>query len=217
MARINACGCALCLVLPYAVGCSIGSPGELGKGGFTTNCTSEDSSCSYSFTGQALPSYVAVGSSLAVDYSGQMASAASAGARVVPASTLFARAASDGVHFLAPGTVALLARSSSVVVDDFVHVQVQPIDDLKIDGPSSLYLTEDGKYSVTAYSVDHNALAGSLPFVWSTSTPELVSMTGSFSDTARVTLHPEKAGRGALRVQVGGTLSDLNITVREKP
>lgn len=217
------------LLASGALGCdfapsSRGETGELGNGGFSYKCTGEgtDIACINVLSLEAM--VMAVGVPVVIDYTPRPATSSEDQASA-PLTVSLKTASPDllvadgkGFRFTRAGTAALLARSPSGVVADFVHLQGAEIDHLDAEdslgvAATSVHLDPLGSVLITVTPRDAmgRKLAGPLHYAWETSDASVVSLTVSspvFGSTRanQVTL---VAG------QQDGTAT-ISVTVQEK-
>jgi hypothetical protein len=210
-------------------GCLPQTPGELGNGGFTYECssTSLDLACKEQLLNDAnVPEAVAVGASFGLQYSGTQPED-SAGreepVQIVAAAPGRIAATGGTFHFEEPGFAAFLAQSSSGQVADFIHLRAaevhllalvdglgNPVDDLELDASGAETL------EVTPEDAQGTTLAGALEYAWQTSDDDVVDLSPGFDDNT-VDVIPRKPGTATLTVTAGGASRSIQVTVGGTP
>ncbi|MEP7124600.1 MAG: hypothetical protein ABJE95_26970 [Byssovorax sp.] len=159
------------------------STGELNNGRFSYLCVdSSDSTCEGVLGNAAIPDRIAVGGTFDLEYAGD--TKGSAPVQVQPASETMISGASGNFKFRIPGIGAMLARNTSGVVADFVHLRGVAVDHLNVGGPSSgeavskVEMTTEGNVTleVSARDVSDAPLAGALAYTWSSSDEKIVAL-----------------------------------------
>lgn len=160
------------------------STGELNNGRFSYLCVdSSDSTCDDLPGNAVIPDLIAVGGTFDLEYAGD--SKGSSPVQVQPASDTMISGASGNFKFRIPGIAAMLARNTSGVVADFVHLRGVSIDHLDVAGPSStegvksVEMTTDADVTleVSAKDPTGSKLAGALAYTWSSSSAKIVSLS----------------------------------------
>jgi hypothetical protein len=160
------------------------STGELNNGRFSYLCVdSSDSTCDGLLGNAVIPDLIAVGGTFDLEYAGD--SAGSSPVQVQPASDTMISGASGNFKFRVPGLAAMLARNTSGVVADFVHLRGATIDHLDVAGPSStgavktVEMTTDDDVTLQVAAKDSlgSKLAGALAYTWSSSSSKIVSIS----------------------------------------
>jgi hypothetical protein len=198
------------------------SSGELNNGKFSYLCVdSSDAACD-GFVGAALPpALIAVGAAFDLQYAGD--TAGSSPVQVELASDKMMSGSSGRFTFLLPGVSAVLARNTSGVVSDFIHLRSARVDHLDVAGPSSteavasVQMDTDLDVSLQAAPKDGSGtpLAGAFPYAWSTSDETIVSLSAPGAKN-RSTLIGHKAGIATVQVALPGGLKTLVVvTVKQ--
>jgi hypothetical protein len=196
--------------------------GELNNGRFSYLCVdSSDTTCDGLIGNSSLPELIAVGGAFDLEYAGD--SAGSSPVQVQPASETMISGASGHLKFLLPGIGAVVARNTSGVVADFVHLRGASIDHLDVAGPaSSDFVTEvemtsddDVILQVAAKDNGGSPLSGALPYVWTSSNDKIVTL-GEFGPKNRATLKGVAPGTATVEVTLpGGLKRSVVVTVKQ--
>lgn len=198
------------------------SIGELNNGKFSYLCVnSGDASCDDSVSNHPIPDLLAVGGSFDLEYAGD--SAGSAPVQVEPASEVMISAATGHFKFVAPGVGAVLARSTSGGVADFIHLHASSVNHLDVSGPGSIDAVtavemttdKDVTLKVTPMSVDASLLAGALPYTWISSNEKVVTLQ-TFGAVNRATLTGVAPGTATVVVALpSGLKMSVVVTVTQ--
>ncbi len=198
------------------------SSGELNNGRFSYLCIdSSDTTCDGFPGNTALPDRIAVGGAFDLEYAGD--TTGSSPVQVQPASETMISDASGHLKFLVPGIGAMLARNTSGVVADFVHLRGASVDHLDVAGPSStdsvttVEMTTDDEVilQVAAKDAGGSRLAGALPYAWSSSSDTIVSLNG-LGPKNRATLTGVAPGTATVEVTLpSGLKKSVLITVTQ--
>jgi hypothetical protein len=201
---------------------SDGSSGELNNGKFTYRCVdSSDATCDSFTATMAPPELIAVGAAFDLEYEGDTAE--SSPVQVEPASDKMMSGTSGSFKFLLPGVSAVLARNTSGVVSDFIHLRSASIDHLDVAGPSStgavtqvqMDTDDDVRLQAAPKGASGAQLAGALPYAWSTSDETIVSLSVPTAKN-RSTLTGHKAGTATVQVTLpGGLKTSVVVTVKQ--
>ena len=198
------------------------STGELNNGRFSYLCVdSTDSTCNGLPDRVAIPDRIAVGGTFGLEYAGD--SKGSSPVQVQPASDTMISGASGSFKFRIPGVAAVLARNTSGVVADFVHLRGVSIHHLDVAGPSStgavttVEMTTDADVTLEVAPKDISGvnLAGALAYTWSSSSFNVVSLSVP-GPTTRVVLTGFSAGTATVEVSLpGGLKMAVVVTVTQ--
>lgn len=198
------------------------STGELNNGRFSYLCVdSSDSTCDGLPDNAAIPDRIAVGGTFGLEYAGD--SKGSSPVQVQPASDTMISGASGSFKFRIPGVAAVLARNTSGVVADFVHLRGVSIHHLDVAGPSStgavttVEMTTDADVTLEVAPKDSSGakLAGALAYTWSSSNFNVVSLSAA-GPTTRVVLTGFSAGTATVEVSLpGGVKRAVLVTVKQ--
>jgi hypothetical protein len=198
------------------------STGELDNGRFSYRCVDSSDAICDDFVGAAsMPELFAVGGAFDLEYAGDTSD--SSPVRVEPASEKMISSASGHFKLLLPGVSAALARNSSGVVADFIHLRGSSIDHLDVAGPSStqavteVQMTTDKEVDLQVVPKDElgTSLAGALPYAWSISDSTVVALDTTLKKN-RVTLTAFKAGTATVEVSLpSGVKMAVLVTVKK--
>lgn len=205
-------------------GCLPKTPGELDNGGFTYFCASDkDLACTHDLFGASgVPEAIAINAHFDLrfdpDGSNNTATLVPA-ARNVLTTELGLGTNTTGFRFTSPGTVAVLAKRGSEVLD-FIHVTGAPLDRITLSddfGEPIQKLTITGSSfgeNVTASPRDElgNILAGALDYTWTSSDESVVSINRR-SDPNEASLVPEGNGKAVVTVTVQNQTASIDVTV----
>lgn len=223
----------LLLFLAVALaGCLPRTQGELQNGGFTYFCAGEDDlACRNDlFDASGVPPAIAVGTHFDLQFSPPIlhTDTITTVTSIEPAAPgILAEEPSHGVdttgfRFIAPGTVAVLAKSADGDVVDFVHVTGAAIDHIALvnrqgNEPEAITLTGSG-YTLEAIPRDDHfrTLAGALSYTWASSDEQVVTTSPSFesNEVALVAVGP---GTATITVTVMGKQASIAVTVGGAP
>ena len=198
------------------------STGELNNGRFSYLCVdSSDSTCDGFTDNATIPDLIAVGGTFGLEYAGD--SKGSSPVQVQPASDTMISGASGSFKFRIPGVAAMLARNTSGVVADFVHLRGVDIDHLDVAGPSSsqavntVEMTTDADVTLEVNAKDSTGskLAGALAYTWSTSNFNVVSFSVQGA-TKRAVLTGFTAGTATIEASLpSGVKMAVLVTVTQ--
>lgn len=218
-----ACGVSGCSIVP--------TTGELGNGGFGYRCIGggTDVACTDGLAMSApVPSAVAVGALVTFDFaptpskSSKEDDTADLTFTLKSAAPEILVAEGRGFRFVNPGTVALLARSPSGVVLDFIHLDGAVIDHLDIEdalgnATSEVHLKPRGSVvlNVTPKSASGATLAGPLHYAWSISDEAVASLTLTqpFGENQRANQVTVVAGQQDGAATISLTVQDQKLDI----
>ena len=210
------------LALTGCPGAGDPSVGELNHGRFSYLCVnSSDALCDDTVSNQPIPALLAVGGAFDLEYAGD--SAGSAPVQIEPASEVMISSASGHLKFLVPGVGAVLARSTSGGVADFIHLRATSVDHLDVTGPSStdavnaidMTTSADVTLRVAPKSVESSLLAGALQYTWTSSSDKVVKLQ-SFGATNRTTLTGVAPGTATVTASLpSGVKLSVVVTVTQ--
>lgn len=212
-----------------------GTPGEAGAGGFHYECLGwGDPVCTGEAPAelfdplfdeasqQAIPPRIAVGAAFDVrfyDFDNET------GVRglerpVEPASDALLSSLVEGFVARSAGTVALIARDGRGGVADLVHVQLEDVVRIEIDGPATtLTIGDTADLFTRVFSEQNGRLGGALPHAWSVQGEGVVAIEHAYS-TAEDALEDDDvvvraigAGTATITVEAGGVETTLDIRV----
>lgn len=196
--------------------------GELNNGRFAYQCVdSSDAACDDLAGAAPVPELLAVGGAFDLTYTGE--SAEGAPVQLEPASETMISTASGSFKLLRSGVSAVLARSTSGVVADFIHLRGVSIDHLDVAGPSStkavtqVQMDTDNEVELQVAPKDDlgTSLAGAFPYAWTTSDATVVALDTRFKKN-RVTLTALKAGTATVEVSFpGGVKTSVVVTAKQ--
>lgn len=216
----------LCGVGLLVTGCGLGTPGELGNGGFWHRCTGpSDPVCDeldFLFTEEpALALDIAVGSTFSARYEGTKQVAG----RVVSASqNLLSGDQGAGFEALRPGRAALLAEAGSSVVD-LVHVrladaarvriEVQSFDVASAEDVTEVMMSPGDALVLRALPLDEAEvqLGGALPCAWTVGDTEIVQPSADLSDNA-LGIEARAPGTTTAALTLGNLSAEVTLTVK---
>ena len=210
-----------------AAGCVPTTPGDLQNGGFTYLCPSEsDLACQDQlWDASDVPPAIAVGAHFDLEFAPPLRlgdNDVPPVTSLVPASSMLAvepstKPDSTGFRFLAPGTVAVLAEGSGVVVD-FLHVTGEALDHVAVlddTGDETHAITVHG-YGATLQALPRSStgetLAGALDYTWTSSDESVVTVSQQFEPN-RADLTPGAPGTATVTVTAGGATTSVQVTV----
>jgi hypothetical protein len=190
------------LLASGALGCGFasstgGEMGELGNGGFTYKCMGDgtDIACIDNVSLDVM--VVAVGTPIALDYTPRPADstkdpAADLTFLLKSASPEILTADGNAFQFVKAGAAALLARSPTGVVGDFLHLEGAEIDHFDAEDSLGLAVTAiqlaplgsvvidvAPKDAMTSKHPSGRKLAGPLHYAWKTSNATVAALTAS--------------------------------------
>ncbi|MEO5727544.1 MAG: hypothetical protein ABI134_03765 [Byssovorax sp.] len=196
--------------------------GELSNGQFTYRCVdSSDAACDDPVGTAAVPALLAVGGTFDLEYVGDATE--SSPVQLKAASEKMLSGASGNFEVLLPGVSAVLARDTSGVVADFIHLRGVNIDHLDVSGPSStkavtqVQMDIDKEIELQVVPKDELGarLAGAFPYAWSTSDFNVISLS-PISKKNRVTLTAFSAGTATVEVSLpSGEKMAVVVTVKQ--
>jgi hypothetical protein len=227
---------ALAALASAAAGCLPSTPGDLSSGQFTYFCADDtDMACRNDvFSASTVPSDIAVGASfeLSFDHAPRLFGKDPPpirGLEPASAAMLVPHVAKNGdafgFSFAAPGAAAVLARSSDLSIDDFIHLRgvaldhVEVQDDLGLSVGTSLSITG---LPVTVTAMPKGALeqplAGALAYTWTSSDESVLTIQDQLSFTGEprsnvVSLHPQKDGTAQVTVAVQDKKQTFDVVV----
>ncbi|APR81380.1 Hypothetical protein A7982_06727 [Minicystis rosea] len=219
-----------------AAGCLPQTSGELDNGGFTYFCSGKsDLACTDGIINPGasnVPPAIAVGAHFDLEFSPPIVIFSKdeptpvASIVSVSPSILSQEPSQDvggtGFRFTAPGTVAVLAKSATGEVVDFVHVTGANVEAIAFvdrfgDETQALTLasTQDTLQALPR-DTSGNTLAGSLSYEWTTSDDEIVSLSPGFENN-EIKLVAGKPGKATITVTVQSTPASIEVTVGGAP
>jgi hypothetical protein len=231
------------LLASLASGCTIlppvGEVGELGNGGFTYKCVGDgtDLGCANAISANApIPLAFAVGASVTFTFTPERSESskdegtADLAASLMSASPEILVAEGKSFRFLKAGTVALLARTSTGVVVDFLHLKGEEIDHLDVEDDlgnavEDVQLKPLGSIvlNVTPKGASGATLAGPLHYAWQTSDEAVAKLAstqplGSIERANRVTLSAgQQDGEALISVTVQERKLDIPVQIGGAP
>lgn len=198
------------------------STGELDNGQFSYRCVDSSDAVCDDFVGVAsMPELLAVGGAFDLQYAGDTTD--SGPVKVEPASERMISSASGRFKLLLPGVSAALARNTSGVVADFIHLRGASVHHLDVAGPSStqavtqVQMDTDQEVDLQVAPKDEfgTSLAGALPYTWSISDSTVVALDTTLKKN-RVTLTAFKAGTVTVEASLpSGARTSVVVTVKQ--